>query len=352
MKKYVIVLCLSLFAVVAVQAQNQLEQLLKEGIAFHDNGQYEKAIESYQKMLELDPNSSIACYEIGMSYMYAKQYDLALEYSNKAIEKGGRYMVPAIVVKASTLSNQNHVQKAIDLLEETIEKYEVDVMVYYNLAICYFKLNNLDGAERALVAGIYDNPLHASSHYMLAVLKEKQGLRIESMLSAYFFLLLEKNTARSIKMLQLIEESFTHGVSVSTKEKNLVNLTIDEKSLDTDAKYGMVEMGLVLHAAVNIEKKLGQDKEGFCDNTANFLGLLKGVRIEKPTSLLELDQVFYLPFFYDIPDQDVFCNYAYRTMPGGNKKWLDKNDKKVKAFQEWMQDWLEKKVAELHQIEE
>lgn len=353
MKKYVITLCLFLLSIVAVHAQNQLEQLLKEGIAYHDKGQYDKAIESYQKMLELDPNSSIALYEIGMSYMYAKQYDLAIEYSTKAIERGGRYTVPAIVVKASTLSSQGQVEEAIDLLEDTIKKYEVDVMVYYNLAICYFKLNNLEGAERALVAGIYENPMHASSHYMLASLKESQQLRIESMLSAYFFLLLEKNTARSIKMLQLIEESFAHGVSVSTEEKNTINLKIDEKSLDANSKYGMVEMGLVLNAAVNFEKKIGQDKEGFCENTTHFLGLLQGVKTEKSSSFLELDLVFYVPFFNAISDKDVFCNYLYQTTPGGNKQWLNKNEKKVQSFQKWISDWVAEKTAELNQqIEE
>ncbi|WP_158961023.1 tetratricopeptide repeat protein [Myroides fluvii] len=349
MKKYVIVLCLSLFSLVAVQAQNQLEELVKEGIAYHDNGQYEKAIESYQKMLELDPNSSIAYYEIGMSYMYAKQYDLALEYSNKAIERGGRYTVPAIVVKASTLSNQNRVQEAIELLEDTIEKYEADVMVYYNLAICYFKLNNLDGAERALVAGIYDNPLHASSHYMLAVLKESQQLRIESMLSAYFFLLLDQHSARSVKMLQLIEQSFAHGVTVSTEEKNVVNLTIPKGSLEADSKYGMVEMGLVLNAAANFELKIGQDIQGFCDRTTNFLGLLQGVKTENPASMLELDLVFYVPFFNAIREKDVFCNYIYQMTPGGNKQWLDKNEKKVESFQQWMQEWIQEKASELEQ---
>lgn len=316
-----------------IYAQNQLEQLLKEGIAYHDKGQYDKAIESYQKMLALDPNSAIAYYEISMSYMYAKQYDLAIEYSSKAVERGGRYSVPALVVKASSLSNLNRIDEAIELLEETIDTHEVDVMVYYNLAICYLRLNDLEKAERALVAGIYDNPLHASSHYMLAVVKESQQLHIESMLSAYFFLLLEQHSARSIKMLQLIEQGFEKGVSVSTKEKNVINLALDEGKLDS--KYGLVEMGLTLSAAVDIAEQKGQDKKAFCDRTTNFLDLLKVVKTENST-LLEIDLVLYVPFFTAITEDEVFCNYVYQTTPGGNLKWLNKNEKKVASFQEWI----------------
>ncbi|EHQ43602.1 tetratricopeptide repeat protein [Myroides odoratus] len=206
-------------------------------------------------------------------------------------------------------------------------------MVYYNLAICYLRLNDLEKAERALVAGIYDNPLHASSHYMLAVVKESQQLHIESMLSAYFFLLLEQHSARSIKMLQLIEQGFEKGVSVSTEEKNVINLALDEGKLDS--KYGLVEMGLTLSAAVDIAEQKGQDKKAFCDRTTNFLDLLKVVKTENPT-LLEIDLVLYVPFFTAITEEEVFCNYVYQTTPGGNLQWLNKNEKKVASFQEWI----------------
>ena len=58
-------------------------------------------------------------------------------------------------------------------------------------------------------------------------------------------------------------------------------------------------------------------------------------------------------FFNAISDKDVFCNYLYQTTPGGNKQWLNKNEKKVQSFQKWISDWVAEKTAELNQqIEE
>lgn len=351
MKKLFFTLCLALVYSVTLHAQNQLEHFLKEGVAYHDQGLYDQAIASYQKMLELDPNSSLGHYEISLSYMYNKQYDLAIKHSEKVIEAGGRLLVPAIVVKASSWSDQGKVQEAIDLLEDTIDKYELDVMVLYNLAICHFKLNDLENAERALVAGIYTDPFHPSSHYMLAVLKESKNLRAESMLSAYFFLLLEPNTARSEKMVAFLDRAFMKGVNSSEEkgEKTVINLTLNEKELDTP--YGMVEMGLTMAAAVSLSEQDKKKKDIFCERTTSFLELLPAAKQTEGKEVLNLDTHFYLPFYSALSSanyKELFCKYTNQRASDSNQKWLTKNEKKVTAFQVWS----EEKIAELIQIEQ
>jgi len=351
MKKLLYILFLSLVYSVTLHAQNQLEHFLKEGITYHDQGLYDQAIASYQKMLELDPNSSLGHYEISLSYMYNKEYDLAIEHSEKVIEGGGRLLVPAIVVKASSWSDQGKVEEAIDLLEDTIDKYELDVMVLYNLAICHFKLNDLENAERALVAGIYTDPFHASSHYMLAILKESKSLRTESMLSAYFFLLLEPNTARSEKMVNFLDRAFMKGVESSAEkgEKKVINLTLDENGLDT--QYGMVEMGLTMAAAVSLSEKGKNKKETFCERTTSFLELLPTAKQTDQKKALNLDTHFYLPFYSALSSanyKELFCKYTNQRASDTNQKWLTKNEKIVKDFQAWS----EEKIVELIQLAE
>ncbi|WP_410880859.1 tetratricopeptide repeat protein [Myroides sp. DW712] len=351
MKKILFTLCLALVYSVTLHAQNQLEHFLKEGVAYHDQGLYDQAIASYQKMLELDPNSSLGHYEISLSYMYNKAYDLAIEHSEKVIEAGGRLLIPAIVVKASSWSDQGKVQDAIDLLEETTEKYELDVMVLYNLAICHFKRNDLENAERALVAGIYTDPFHPSSHYMLAVLKENQNLRTASMLSAYFFLLLEPNTARSEKMLAFLDRAFMKGVDASPEigERKVINLTLNENDLDT--QYGVVEMGLTMAAAVSLSEQDKKKKDVFCERTTSFLELLPAAKERGKKEGLSLDTHFYLPFYSALSSanyKELFCKYTNQRASDTNQKWLTKNEKKVKAFKAW----TEEKIVELIQLEE
>jgi|GEM_PF-1101154 len=351
MKKLLFTWFLVLAYSATLHAQNQLEHFLKEGVAYHDQGLYDQAIASYQKMLELDPNSSLGHYEISLSYMNKGDYDSAIQHSEKVIEAGGRLLVPAIVVKASSWSNQGKVQEAIDLLEETTEKHQLDVMVLYNLAICHFKLNDLENAERALVAGIYTDPFHPSSHYMLAVLKESKNLRVESLLSAYFFLLLEPNTARSEKIIGLLDRAFMKGVNPSTEsgEKKVINLTLNEDALET--QYGMVEMGLTLAAAASLTEKSKKNKDPFCERTISFLELLPMAKEMENKEGLNLDTHFYLPFYSALSIanyKELFCKYSNQKTSDANKRWLTKNEKKVKAFQ----SWSEEKIIELIQVEE
>ena len=40
-------------------AQTSIEDLVKEGIQYHDNGEYDKAIEIYKKALKIDPKSPL-----------------------------------------------------------------------------------------------------------------------------------------------------------------------------------------------------------------------------------------------------------------------------------------------------
>lgn len=340
MKKFITSLILSLVFSLTLQAQNQLENFLKEGIAYHDQGLYDQAIASYQKMLELDPHSSLGHYEISLSYMYKGDYDLAIQHSDQVIEAGGRLLVPAIVVKASSMSNLNQVDDAIALLEDAVEQWNADVMVYYNLAICYWKQSNFEKAEAALIAGIYENPMHASSHYMLATLQADRGNRTEAMLAGYFFLLLEPNTARTVKMEQLVRNFYTAGVTLaeeSSKKKKNINIALPASRMESN--FSTVELGLSLMAANTYAEKKGKNTDVFCRNTTTFFGLVSEVPKPKEEVAGDFTMNFYVPFFselYETKQTDVFCNYIGQTKPGGNRRWLDKNKEKVKDFEQWV----------------
>ena len=48
--------------------QSSIEDFVKEGIQYHDKGDYDKAIETYKKALEIHPESTLVNYEIALSY--------------------------------------------------------------------------------------------------------------------------------------------------------------------------------------------------------------------------------------------------------------------------------------------
>lgn len=346
MRTFIYSLMLCLGSLFTSYAQNQLEELHKEGRVYRDQGNYDKAIESYQKILNLNPQSSLANYEISLNYMYKGTYDLAIKYSQIIIDQGGRLVVPAIVVKASSLNNLNRVDEAIVLLEDAVENLNADVMVYYNLAVCYLKVKNIDKAQQALIAGIYENPMHASSHYMLATLQADRGNRIESMLSGYFFLLLETKTARTLKMEQLIKNLYTQGGTVvegANKKKKNSTISLDRNRMESP--LSAVELGLRMMAANANTAKKG---ETFFKDTTTFLGLIDKVILANDVVVEDIAMCFYIPFFqelYETKQGDVFCNYISQMKPGGNRKWIDQHIEKVRAFEQWVVDKSRKLIG-------
>ncbi|MEJ0031322.1 MAG: tetratricopeptide repeat protein [Bacteroidota bacterium] len=83
---------------------NNPETLIKEGIKFHDAGQYDKAIEKYLAAVALDPNNATAYYEAAFSYSSKGDHENSLKMADKAIEVGtGETRMLAVVSKGSTL---------------------------------------------------------------------------------------------------------------------------------------------------------------------------------------------------------------------------------------------------------
>jgi PGF-CTERM protein len=62
------------------------EEWNEKGISFAKSDEYEKAIECFDKAIELDPNYANAYNNRGLTYYHLKQYERAIEDYNKAIE--------------------------------------------------------------------------------------------------------------------------------------------------------------------------------------------------------------------------------------------------------------------------
>ena len=62
MKKVAIILLLAV-AGMGASAQKTTEELIKEGIALHDKGDYEGAVALYDEVLKTSPDHTMALYE-------------------------------------------------------------------------------------------------------------------------------------------------------------------------------------------------------------------------------------------------------------------------------------------------
>ncbi|MEO1655225.1 MAG: tetratricopeptide repeat protein, partial [Bacteroidota bacterium] len=222
-------------------AQESLEELIKEGIQYHDAGEFEKAIKAYQQALTIDPDSPLAHYEIAISYFAAQNYPEALEHSDKVIAQGERkYLLPALVTKGSCLDNLGKSQEAIQVYEKALNDYGGHYLLYYNLGLTQFNVENLKAGEEAILNALKANINHSSSHLLLSYIQEQKEKKVPHLLASYYFLLLEPNSRRSPDAYAKLRKSLEGNIEKTGKKD--VTININPSSLEDEAGFSAVEL--------------------------------------------------------------------------------------------------------------
>ncbi len=90
----------------------------KKGLDDYSNQEYEKAITSFNKVLQKNPNSPEANYYNGLANYNTNKNTKALGYFNKVIKANNKYVLDAKWQKAQILLQQNNYTEAKPILEE------------------------------------------------------------------------------------------------------------------------------------------------------------------------------------------------------------------------------------------
>lgn len=120
-----ILLTLLTLITLSVQAQNPTaEDLVNEGIQYHDKGEYAKAIETYKKALEINPNSGLALYEMALTFFTIKDYQNAEIASKKAIDANDDHKMHAYMMLGNSLDMLGETKKAIKVYEKAMKDFD------------------------------------------------------------------------------------------------------------------------------------------------------------------------------------------------------------------------------------
>ncbi len=318
-----------------LSAQSQLDNLIAEGIKYHDKQEYFKAIDIYKQALEIDPNSLIANYEIALSYMYAEDYYKSIEHANKVIGKKSEYESLAYIIKGSCLDYIGKTEEAIKLFKSAIKKNKNEHLLYYNLGLTYYNAEYYDKAEEALTSAIYIMPTHASSHLLLGYLMSDRHERIKSILCFHFFLFLEPNSDRSPEAYSLLRSQFAGNVKKDTLDPNTINIVVNTE--DTEKEFFGIETMLSMLEATkdNAENANKTDEVIFKENSTKFFKML-GEKMSKNKKGLWWN--FYIPFFNYIANSDYMETYCYYISSSQEKaqQWFKENPTKLDEFYDWI----------------
>lgn len=315
-------------------SQETVERYVREGIGYHDSGDFQSAIEAYQHALYLNPNSSLANYEIAMTFSAMNEHDSAMKYTDKVLELDDGNLLPAYIIKGNTLDMLGEPQLAIEVYETALKKIGGHYMLYYNMGFTHYSIQNLDKVKEALVSGIISNPAHTSSHLLLGKLMHEIDQPVQSLLSLYYFLLIEPNSGRSPEAYQLIKAQLTGNAE---NEGNQINLYIpDTGDKKDDFSPAVLMLSMLGDMNLSEENQGKAPEEKFVSNTESFFKILGELRKKKNKGLW---WEFYVPFFYELAKSDHLETYCYYISQSDNQNavtWLDENLDKINALDGWL----------------
>ena len=316
-------------------AQSEIENFVQEGIQSHDNGDYEKAIETYKKALKLDPKSTLVNYEIALSYFTKGDYKEAVMYSDIVLKQNKDYLLPAYITKGSSLDMLGKTKESIKLFKKAIKKTDGHYLLYYNLGLNYYNTSDLDSAEKNVIKAIELNPNHSGSHLMLAHIHNQKGNSVQTLLATHYFLFLEPNSNRALEAYAMLQKNFGGNVSKDENKANTINILL---SPNNDSQFGAAELMIsMLEASKSLEGNKGKtDDEMFIQNTEKFFKILGELKKKKNK---EIWWTFYTPFFYEIAKSEhleTYCKYISQIGNENSKKWIAENESQLNEFDKWL----------------
>lgn len=315
----------------------EIEAIIAQGYESYIEGDYETAIAVYKQAIAIDPSSALANNQIALSYYKLGDYDNAILYSEKVIQDNNDpvYVLSSYVTKGSCLDIIGEIDASIKIFKEGIEKFPEDHYLQYNLAVNYFKINNLKNAEYHALQSASLDQNHLSSHFILAHINHKQEEKIPTLLSSFYFLLAEPHTERATEALDMVYTNFSRGVQEeTTKEGEPKNINI---TLRSNSEFGSAELMLsLLEASKSSEKNKDKSKdELFIENTTSFFKILGETNKETDG----LWKGFYIPFFYTLAKSEhmeTFCHYVQQSKNESSVAWLKENEEKINAMFAWL----------------
>jgi type IV pilus biogenesis/stability protein PilW len=142
------------------------------GVELYHQREYAKAIQAYQKVIEIDPRYAEAHNNLGIIYQEAGDFDRALSAYQKAIEINPRYE-KALNNLGVLLYLKGRYEESIQAFQKALTLNANNIESHINLGILFKKQGQVDQAIESYHRALAINPLHGEAHYNMGLLYEQ-----------------------------------------------------------------------------------------------------------------------------------------------------------------------------------
>jgi type IV pilus biogenesis/stability protein PilW len=183
--------------------------LFNQGVLYQNQREMTKAIQTYQRVIELDPAYFEAYNNLGLLYQEIGDFDRARQAYQKAIEINPRYE-KALNNLGILFYLKDRYEEALESFQKAITAQPDNIESYLNLGILFKKQGQWNKAMESFQKAFAINPISGEAHYNMALLYEQTN-QVEVAIDHYK------------KFIRL--SSKTYPVLVSKVQKHLENLS-------------------------------------------------------------------------------------------------------------------------------
>ena len=320
----------------------QQRAVIQDGIALHDKKDFAGAIAKYDQVLSENPDSTLALYELALSYYAKGDKDKAIETA----VKGSKYRADELPlfygIIANVIDDVGKPDEAIKIYRDAIQLIKNDKeferhlsSLYYNLGVTYSRQRKYVEARAELKKAVEFNYSYASPHYLLSEVFSGTKYKVPAMLAAARFVTLEYNTRRTTRSAQV----FVAGLDGAKKDDKTgnINIFLDLNAPKDEGDFGMYDLILATLVTVKDEKDKNRSKgEIFADAVDSLIAMLSEDKKLKNTFVGR----YYVTYLADLKKNGhtPALSYLMLRQAGGNpeaEKWTELNMDKVMALINW-----------------
>lgn len=147
---------------------------IRSGNRYYDKKDYQNALESYNRAVELDENNAVAYYNRGCVFSRQKEYNKAIADYSKAIELDKNY-VNAYYGRGIVYGEQGKYDKAIEDYSRTIELDKNYAYAYNNRGIVFYEQREYEKAIEDYSKAIELDENDAVAYYNRGIVYDEQG---------------------------------------------------------------------------------------------------------------------------------------------------------------------------------
>lgn len=328
-----------------------VRELVGEGVALYDQGQYEQAVAKYQQALAALPGYATAQAELAMAYAALNRHEEAVALCRQLLQAHPADADPLVYLTyGNSLDASKKSDEALAVYRQGLQRYPDSYLLYFNQGVTLAGQEKEDEAVASFQHAIGLNPAHASSHMVLGGVQLGAGTRIPAILALARFLVLEPGSGRSAQRQALLDQALMQGVSQADAHNVTINIPAVSPKKGKDKKagpddFGSEEASLSLSGAFTLDAK-NKNKtktELFIDQFGTLCKLM-GERGKGAGG--GFTRTYYVPYFVELERKGYVPAFAYlvhssQAAAPEVQRWLAAHPTEVQVFREWSKnyDW-------------